>query len=142
MYDTVLLPTDGSEAMETVVEHARDIAARRGAAVHVLYVMDDRAFLTLDDSLVPDVTERLRDQGEHATAEAAEAFATEGLDVTTELREGTPADEIVAAAKNHGADLVVMGTHGTDPARDMLGSTAQKVVTASPVPVLTVTVEE
>ncbi|NHN60272.1 MULTISPECIES: universal stress protein [Halorussus] len=141
MYDTVLLPTDGSDAMQTVVEHARDVAERRGADVHVLYVVDDRAFLTLDDDRVPNVTDRLREQGERATDETASAFDA-GLDVTTEIREGNPADEILAVADERDVDLVVMGTHGSDPTRNLLGSVSQKVVTLSSAPVLTVNIAD
>jgi len=74
MYETVLLPTDRSEAMETVVEHASDIASRRDAEVHVLYVVDDRAFLTLAEDRIPEVTDELREEGERATEEAAAAL--------------------------------------------------------------------
>ncbi|WP_276299326.1 universal stress protein [Halorussus lipolyticus] len=140
MYETVLLPTDGSEAMETVVEHARDVAERRNADVHVLYVVDDRAFLTLDDERVPEVTDELHEEGERATDETAAQF--EDVDVTTEIRQGNPADEILSAADDRDADLVVMGTHGADPTRNMLGSVSQKVVTLSSVPVLTVNIAE
>ncbi|UPV76284.1 universal stress protein [Halorussus limi] len=142
MYDTVLLPTDGSAAMETVVEHARDIAERRGADVHVLYVVDDRAFLTLDDDRIPDVTDRLREEGERATDEVASAFDPANVTVSTEIREGNPADEVLAVADERDADLVVMGTHGSDPTRNMLGSVSQKVVTLSSVPVLTVDIAD
>jgi len=142
MYDTVLLPTDGSESAETVVEHARDVAVRRGADVHVLYVVDDRAFLTMDDDRVPEVTDQLRAEGERATSEVAAAFEREDLDVTTELRQGDPADEILAAAADRDADLVVMGSHGADPTRNLLGSVSQEVVTRSSVPVLTVNVAD
>ena len=141
MYDTVLLPTDGSDAMQTVIEHARDVVERRGADVHVLYVVDDRAFLTLDDDRIPDVTDRLREQGGRATDETASAFDAD-VDVTTEIRQGNPADEILAVADERDADLVVMGTHGSDPTRNMLGSVSQKVVTLSSAPVLTVDIAD
>lgn len=140
MYETVLLPTDGSEAMETVVEHARDVANRRDAEVHILYVVDDRAFLTLEEDRIPEVTDELREEGERATDEAAAAF--DDVDVTTEIRQGNPADEVLAAADDRDADLVVMGTHGADPTRNMLGSVSQKVVTLSSVPVLTINIAE
>ncbi|WP_128478505.1 universal stress protein [Halorussus pelagicus] len=142
MYDTLLLPTDGSEAMETVVEHARDIAERRGADVHVLYVVDDRAFLTLDDDRIPDVTDQLRAEGERATDDIASAFDAAESSVSTEIREGNPSDEILASVEERDADLVVMGTHGSDPTRNMLGSVSQKVVTLSSVPVLTVDIAD
>ncbi|PSP54992.1 hypothetical protein BRC82_08370 [Halobacteriales archaeon QS_1_67_19] len=67
MYETVFLPTDGSPATEPVVERARGVATRRDAAVHVLDVADDRAFLTMDDDRIPTVTERLQAEGERAT---------------------------------------------------------------------------
>jgi nucleotide-binding universal stress UspA family protein len=142
MYDTVLLPTDGSEAMETVVEHARDIAERRGADVHVLDVVDDRAFLTLDDDRIPEVTDSLHEEGQRATDEIAADFDAEEVSVSTEIREGNPADEILAVADERDTDLVVMGTHGSDPTRNMLGSVSQKVVTLSSVPVLTVDIAD
>ncbi|UPW01415.1 universal stress protein [Halorussus gelatinilyticus] len=142
MYDTVLLPTDGSEAMETVVEHARDIAERRGADVHVLYVVDDRAFLTLDDDRIPEVTDGLQAEGERATDAVASDFDAAAVSVSTEIREGNPADEILAVADERDADLVVMGSHGSDPTRNMLGSVSQKVVTLSSVPVLTVDIAD
>lgn len=140
MYETVLVPTDGSPAMETVLEHASDVAARREAAVRVLYVVDDRAFLTMDDTRVPEVTEHLHEEGVRAVADAGATLEAEGLAVSTEIREGDPAEVIVAAIEDHGAGLVVMGTHGTDPEHNLLGSTARTVVTESPVPVLAVPV--
>ena len=55
------------------------------------------------------------------------------------LMEGTPAEQIVLAAKSERADLIVMGTHGrTGLARLFLGSVAERVVSAAPCPVLTV----
>lgn len=55
------------------------------------------------------------------------------------LLQGSPATEILAAIEAAGADLVVLGTHGRHGlSRFLLGSVAEKVVRASPVPVLTV----
>ena len=52
---------------------------------------------------------------------------------------GHPADAIVREARERGADLIVMGTHGrTGLAKLFLGSVASRVVTAAHCPVLTV----
>jgi nucleotide-binding universal stress UspA family protein len=142
MYDTILLPTDGSESMRTVFEHATDVAARRGATVHVLYVVDDRAFLTLEDDLVDDVLADLRIEGEAAIEETADALAAEDVSVETAIRKGSPADEILDYAGENGVDLIIMGSRGVDATENLLGSTSQKVVTMSDVPVLTVRLEE
>lgn len=55
------------------------------------------------------------------------------------LLTGDPAAEIVQLAKNEGADLIVLGTHGrTGLARMLMGSVAEQVVRRAPCPVLTV----
>jgi nucleotide-binding universal stress UspA family protein len=54
------------------------------------------------------------------------------------LREGITHEEILAEADHTGADMIVMGTHGrTGLAHAILGSTAERVVRAAKVPVVT-----
>jgi nucleotide-binding universal stress UspA family protein len=56
-----------------------------------------------------------------------------------EVRVGRPYDEIVLAAAEHKADLIVVSTHGyTGIKHVLLGSTAERVVRHAPCPVLTV----
>ena len=56
-----------------------------------------------------------------------------------EVAAGNPADAIVRVAKERGADLIVMGTHGrTGLQHVLLGSVAEKVVRLAGCPVLTV----
>jgi nucleotide-binding universal stress UspA family protein len=56
-----------------------------------------------------------------------------------EIATGPPADTIVRMARERGADLIVMGTHGHTGLRHMLlGSVAEQVVRLAPCPVLTV----
>ena len=55
------------------------------------------------------------------------------------IRAGVPWEEVLAAAAEVRADLIVMGTHGRRGLeRALLGSVAEKVVRMAPVPVLTV----
>jgi nucleotide-binding universal stress UspA family protein len=141
MYDRILLPTDGSESMERVVDHAADVAGRRDATVTVLYVVDDRAFLTLEDGMQDEATAQLRGQGREAVSRAADRLASEGVDTETELREGDPAEEILGALDAAGADLVVMGTRRGEFEQSMLGSVSRQVVESTARPVLTVPAE-
>ena len=68
----------------------------------------------------------------------AEARFT-GVELKLQVREGDPSREIIRAAADLGADLIVLGTHGrTGVAHLLIGSVAEKVVRKSPVPVLTV----
>ena len=140
MYEDILFPTDDSVSTEATTAHARDIAAGRDATVHVLYVIDDRSFLTLDAEMQEDVLEELRADGQAATEAVASELAGD-VEVTTALARGDPAEEILAYAENAGIDLITMGTRGDDYTENMLGSTAQTVVSQSSVPVLTVPLE-
>lgn len=142
MYQRILLPTDGSAAMETVFEQTADIAGRRDATVHVLYVVDDRAFLTLQEDMKSDVMAELREEGDEATDAAAEWFEARDVNVVTAVRKGNPADQILAYTDEYDVDLITMGTHGKEYTQSMLGSVSQKVVTMADVPVLTVNIAD
>jgi len=141
MYEDILFPTDDSVSTEATTEHAREIARGREATVHVLYVIDDRSFLTLDEEMQSDVLDELRADGQAATDAVASELLEDGIEVTTALARGDPAEEILAYAETADVDLVTMGTCGEDYTENMLGSTAQTVVSGSSVPVLTVPLE-
>jgi nucleotide-binding universal stress UspA family protein len=142
MYDRILVPTDGSEGMDRVVDHAADVASRRDAAVDVLYVVDDRAFLTLDAGMQDEATSQLREQGSEAIRAAAARFEDEGVDVDRTIREGDPAEEILAFLDEQATDLVVMGTRRGEFEQSMLGSVSRQVVESTETPVLTVPVAD
>src|SRR5262245_66633328 len=60
-----------------------------------------------------------------------------GIRVTTDVRRGEPVDEILAAARESRADLIIMTTHGrTGFARILFGSVAEGVLRHADVPVL------
>lgn len=143
MYETILLPTDGSDGTADALRHALDLADRHGATVHALYVVDRRPYLMADDDVQAQVLESLYDQGE-AAVEAVEAAAADaGIDVVTAVREGIPDKDILRYADEVGLDVIVMGTHGRT-GRDKLatlGSVTERVVKNASVPVLVVHVD-
>lgn len=138
VYDRILVPTDGSDAMETVFDHAADLAGKYDAAIHVVHVLDRRAFLTLDEGMKADVEAELEAQGEQAVAAAADRFEADGLTVTTACRSGDPAEELSAAVAEADVDLVVMGTERGEFSRSMMGSISGKLTANVDVPVLVV----
>jgi len=141
MYSDVLVPTDGSETIETVFEHTKRVTDAADGTIHVLSVVDDQVLLTLADEMHDEVLADLHEESERAVQTARERFADMDTAVTTDVREGKPASEIISYVEDEGIDLVTMGTRADDYTENMLGSTAQKVVRQSPVPVLTVNVE-
>jgi nucleotide-binding universal stress UspA family protein len=130
MYDDILVPTDGGEQMDSVIDAAVDIAARRDATVHALSVIDRGVFLTLEEGLTDAVEDELTANAEAAVGAVTEAAADAGIEHEAVVRRGRPGEEIVAYADEVGVDLIVMGTRGADGhERRMLGSVAQDVIT-------------
>jgi len=141
MYDRILVPTDGSPSMESVVDHAADLAAVHGAELHGLYVIDTGSYATLPVETTWDgVTELLRDEGDIALSEFESMAGSRS--VQTAIVEGNPSGQIVDYAREHDCDCIVMGTHGRAGIdRLLLGSVSERVVRTSPVPVVTMPVE-
>jgi nucleotide-binding universal stress UspA family protein len=137
MYEALLFPTDGSDGASVALDHVLDIAAAHGATVHVINVVD-----TTQDGVGAargDVGDALSRRGEGIVEEAAGRAERRGVDVVTDVLEGQPYSTIVEYAGTHGIDLVVMPTHGRRGlGRLLLGSTTERVVRRSDVPVLTI----
>ncbi|QLH79204.1 universal stress protein [Halosimplex rubrum] len=143
MYDTILLPTDGSAGIERVVEHAGELARVHDATVRALYVVDATSFTGLPMETSWDgVRQVLESEGETAL-EGVERLAPDDVHVEAATVEGTPSTEIVRYTREQPVDVVVMGTHGRGGIdRLLLGSVAERVVRKSAVPVVTVPVSE
>ncbi|MFP9061296.1 universal stress protein [Natrialbaceae archaeon A-chndr2] len=138
MYDRILFATDGSDHASTVAAHAIDIANTRDADLHVISVVDDRAFLVLDDDRVESVREELRAKALEAAEEAVTAATDVGVSTETIVDSGSPAECIVSYAEENDADLIVMGTSGDAYETNVVGSVSERVVRTAPAPVLTV----
>lgn len=136
MYDSILLPFDGTDGAMEVLNHAGEIADWAGATIHVLYVADtNRDSVTIVDGRAKDA---LVQQGEEIVEEAEEMLRALGVDYESDVVQGNPAPTIVDYAERYDHDLIVMSTHGREGlSRYLIGSVAEKVVRLSSVPVLT-----
>lgn len=133
MFNDILVPTDGSACADTAVEHARDLATRYEATVHVLSVVDSR---TLENA--PHQTYVEEQHTEIANA-ANDEFAEVGLSTESTVLTDIPHRAILEYAAEHDIDLIIMGTRGrTGLEQYLLGSITEKVVRLSDTPVLTV----
>ncbi|MFQ3284590.1 MAG: nucleotide-binding universal stress UspA family protein [Natronomonas sp.] len=130
MYDDIIVPTDGGEQMDAVIDAAVDIATQRGARIHALSVIDRGVFLTLEEGLTDAVDEELTASAERAVEAVTDAATAADLENEGVVRRGRPGEEIIAYADEIGAELIVMGSHGADGhERRMLGSVSQDVIT-------------
>lgn len=144
MYETILIPTDGSDTAREAAEHAIDLAADSGATVHVLYVIESKpVFTVVGFSGLEDDTaeEEYRAFAEERLAEIKELAEERGVEAKTVIKRGTPHTKIVEYADDIGADTIVMGAHGYDwdgIEQRVLGSTTERVNRNSLIPVVTV----
>ncbi|MDQ7858373.1 MAG: universal stress protein [Armatimonadota bacterium] len=139
--NTVLVPVDFSAGAEAAVEWAQAIAARFGAALVLLHVVDTTANALIGGpgGVLAPPPPALYDGLREEARRALDDLGARTPGARTLLREGTPRTEILAVAREIGADLIVMGTHGrTGLAHLLFGSVAEYVVRHAPVPVFTV----
>ncbi|MFC7204022.1 universal stress protein [Haloferax namakaokahaiae] len=141
MYDELLLPADGSPAVEAALPHALGLAELYDATIHVLYVADtDRDSLSVIGGEVYDALEQ---EGISVVDELVERIEARGIDCIGTVAQGGPREGIIEYVEENDIDAVVMATHGRHGVeRLLLGSVTEHVVRTSPVPVLTVRVTE
>jgi nucleotide-binding universal stress UspA family protein len=137
MFDQILFPVDDSEQTAAATDHALAIAAEHDATLHVLNVADTNQ-LSLA-RVQGDVVDALMTEGERAVEETASRARQHGVTTVTEVIQGQPYATIVNYAADRDIDLVVMPTHGRQKLeRFLMGSTTERVLRRSEVPVLTV----
>lgn len=141
MFDELLFPTDGGDGATAALEHVLEIAAMHDSTVHLLNVADTN--LESVTRIQGDVTDVLEPEGEDVVREAAERADRRGVTTVTEVLQGDPYRTIVDYAGSRGIDLVVMPTRGRQGLEHLLlGSTTERVVRRSDVPVLTLQPDE
>jgi nucleotide-binding universal stress UspA family protein len=140
MYDTILVPTDGSKQAMKAAEHAIHLAEQVDGTVHALYVMDmgDADFVATPSDIA-ETRQRLEQKGKEYVEEVELAATEAGLECVTDVKSGMPEDEIMEYVDEHGIDLIVIGKRGrSDPDKPAFGSITWRVVGNANVPVYAV----
>lgn len=128
----VLVPIDFSDRSREALAYARSLAARCGATVELLHVVDPVAIDGFVGHANPVVWVEALEDSRRKLRDLAGADPHKVL-------EGRPADLIVDHAQAVKADLIVMGSLGrTGLERLLVGSVAERVVRLAPCPVLIV----
>ena len=145
MSKKILCPVDFSKGSEYAVAKAEELARSLGAEIELFHAYQ-LPVLALPDSTVtvsPTFVADVTDRAQRALNQHRDTVISHDVRATTRLVEGNPADAIVDHAREVNAAMIVMGTHGRSGFRRfLLGSTAERVVRMSTVPVLTVHLPE
>ena len=147
-----LVPLDGSELAETALPYARELASQFSGTIYLVRVVllpGQLAAASLGGSGGIDgmsaldikaIDEAVALQMEDASSyleEQAQKLQNAGLKVEWEVRQGTPAEEIVQSAQAKEIDLIAISSHGRSGlGRLVFGSVCDRVMRDSGIPVL------
>jgi nucleotide-binding universal stress UspA family protein len=146
MYKNLLVATDGSKLSEKAVSHAIALAQAVGAKMTAFYAAPDYPLPAYADGVVYEPVSR-KEYAKLAAADAAKILepmaakaSSAGVECTTAYTiASAPWEAILAAAKKHKSDAIVMASHGRRGiSAVLLGSETQKVLTHSKLPVIVV----
>lgn len=140
MINKVLIAVDGSENSERALDFALDFTEKYAASLTILNVTELSAAAYAGDSMIV-VAKDLRKLHEDILEKAVTRVKTAkpDLPVSSVLREGDPALEIVAVAKEGVFDAVIVGHQGVGKVKGIfLGSISEKVTRSLPCTVIIV----
>ncbi|WP_300457081.1 universal stress protein [Desulfobacula sp.] len=141
MYQTILVPVDGSKRAEAILSHIEHLVKGNDAKVIFLKVEEEPILLGRDEVID---TEKYWKEYE-AGIERSKAylntlktmFREKGITVVTRVASGSVVRVILSVAAETGADLIAVATHGfSGLARVSYGSVAAGVLQAADIPIL------
>ncbi len=144
MYKRILVATDGSTLSKKAVASAIELAATCGAELLALKVVPRYPQAYFEGSIPLSVEEVARVEKQWTESAQAQLAAVQKLAhakavgvKALAVKSDVVSDAIIATAKKHKADLIVMASHGRKGIkRLLLGSETQQVLTHSHIPVL------
>jgi len=134
----ILVPIDFSDNSSQAMKYAAGVAAQFEAGLTLLHVVEPAPFIS-DLRNVPTALsdEEVEAKAHHELELLVEATVVSSIKMKAVVRRGKAYDQIVKAAKQLKADLIVISTHGyTGLKHTLLGSTAERVVRHARCPVL------
>ena len=141
LFRHILVPIDGSEpSLQAVRMALRVMALCPASKMTTLYVIDRLVLAELvrfSKRGEKEVDAELEEQGRRYLELARKLAEQQGVQAECQIRRGDPFEEIVAAANNLPADLIIMGHTGRrGTTRVLIGSVTQRVLDYAPCPVL------
>jgi nucleotide-binding universal stress UspA family protein len=137
---TIIVPVDFSEQSEYALKTAASLATRHNSEIIVLHMLElNYAMISSSEAYHPEQTIFLIKAAEKRLSDFLDKSYLEGITITPVIKHYKVFSEVNEIAEKHEADMVIMGSHGTDGLQEIFfGSNAEKVVRNSEIPVLVV----
>lgn len=145
-FKTILFATDFSEGSVFAFQSALSIARKFDGKLVIVHIINEP--IDLRGFYVPHISfDKLEEEIEQGAEKLMEKFCRNNMkdfnNFESYVLPGIPYDEIIKKAVEFNAELIVLGTHGrTGLDHVLFGSTAEKVVRKSPIPVMTIRIKE
>ncbi|MCB0064351.1 MAG: universal stress protein, partial [Caldilineaceae bacterium] len=140
IYETILIPLDGSPLAEEILPHLRRLALPANTVLHLVGVLEAwRYAMGTPDLPMHELVGQMRTDLQNYLAAQKAALAKLGYCVETHYHEGDAALTIIDVANRFNVDLIAMTTHGRSGVRRWaLGSVAERVLHEAQQPLLLV----
>ena len=138
---TIIVPIDFSEQSENALKVAASLAKKHGSEIIALHMLElNEAMISSSEGFHPEQTVFLIKMAEKRINEFLDKPYLEGVkNVTPIIKHFKVFSEVNDVAEKHGADMIIMGSHGSDGLKEIfVGSNAEKVVRNSEIPVLVI----
>jgi nucleotide-binding universal stress UspA family protein len=143
MFEKILVPLDGSELAAKVLPSVVELAKKFNSQITLIHACHTEDFGSGEDTGVAKSAPVMEKKVcETFLSKAGTDLQGQGVNVTWTCVEGVPAREIIGYAHKNKMDLICMTTHGRSEVGWVLGSTAERIVTHSNVPVMLTRVME
>jgi len=139
MYQTILVPLDGSARAEHILPHVENLAIHYKAKVILLQVMEPLQIInpslhvtsaltdTVKESL-KDFNRRYEEVNTYLSGRLGE-FREKGIDVRKFVEQGPVVETVISVAQRENAELIAMASHGRSGlSRVFYGSVAAGVL--------------
>ncbi|NGP46493.1 universal stress protein [Bacillaceae bacterium SIJ1] len=141
MYKTMIVPIDGSESSFDALQEALKIAkeSKNAPTLKIVHIKHHVPLINSMGGIPLNMDEVLEKESQHVMDKANDVLKNETVTYEVSSDFGDPASIICEKAETEHADLIVMGSRGLGPFREVvLGSVSSKVLQRSKVPVLIV----
>lgn len=138
-FERIVVGIDNSEPSDAALETAYELPAADRREFLLYSIVDIEAVILGSAHRHAMMLDDLRAQAKSVVDEALASARAHGVSAEGRVIDGSPKTELIATAQRQKADLIILGSHGRRGIRRfLLGSVAESVVRAAPVPVLVV----
>jgi len=142
MYKKIMVPLDGSQVAECVIPHIETIAGKSATKVELVTVVEPldiptRGQIAISDDEIKQIDDEGKNEATKYLNQVSSRLIQAGINASTVILSGKPAESLVRYAVNNNVDLIIMATHGRSGISKIFwGSVAEKILRATDIPVL------